>query len=917
MSETANITYRILLDAKNERQYALEFANGRPTGKLHVFGGDNPKLGPNETIFAFDAEDKEIVIRDSRYYLSTTGYQIDTDADGNVSNIAIAGAEDEKRLVYEIRLSLRPVPGTDDAELISRLELMTDSLYLLEETNFNFDFPDSFMHVVDENDYEVTEKGGVRFTRPYQFPPHHRDGGLRAQMGLEELLSNVPRALPPSTTVSEQSNKSTKPMTAEKSSNIARNRSADVNWVKDNCTVSNGDLEAFFTKYAVDVTALAKQGRLDPVVGRDNEIRTALGIMSRRKTGCCALVGDPGAGKTAILDGLATALLDDEKLPDSLKKARVIRINMNSVTGGSMYRGQLEERMMDFVKGLIEREGYFKGEKIIIEIDEIGQQLGAGGGSGAQNVGNMMKEMLTSRGISVIGGTTLDEYRKYIEKDSALSSRFQPVTVNEPGKDAAIFIMKKQWPAIRDHQGIENDLTDADYELLYTMGTRYAPAEYFPRKGEKLLEDTAGAAAMEGSRKIERRHLLKAISNISKLSVDFLGQNDREKLLGLEETLKKSVLGQDHAMPRIADGLIGARMGLASPEKPMGCFVLQGPTGVGKTETARALSRELFGTDEAMLRIDMSEYSEKHTVSRLIGAAPGYVGFEDTPPLLLEHVRKNPYSVVVLDEIEKAHPEVLNVFLSILDSGSVKDNHGHTVKFANTLFIMTSNLGAKKVRDLVNGGGKSSGMSDQIVPQKKKSAAEAEAALFASLERTYQESRKDYFTPEMINRIESLGGFIVFRPLTTDVINNLMNREIANVEKRLNDPAGANLPNVSLSIGAAFREKLAADGYQPDFGARPLNKVVREKVANKLSKWVLLNEEKLQAEIAKHGHVTLNIDGYDDFKVDITPGKPAAGISSSFTAVAASVANDNNGKAAANKKTPRSQNGRKPGGNKT
>ncbi|HYD18403.1 MAG TPA: AAA family ATPase, partial [Patescibacteria group bacterium] len=503
------------------------------------------------------------------------------------------------------------------------------------------------------------------------------------------------------------------------------------------------------------------------------------------------------------------------------------------------------------------------------------------------SAGNMMKPFLVARGISVMGTTTGEEYRKHIEKDPALARRFQQMVLGQPNREATLFITEKLWPGIKSHHGITEDISKKDLEYIVDMTNRYAPAISQPSKAETALDDAAANAKQRHSDIIERRDIVAAVSQMSKLSVDFLSQNDSDRFLRMEKELPEQVLGQP-GIQRVVDGLIGSRSGLSDPNQPWAAFVFQGPTGTGKTELSKALARYLFGDETALIQLNMADYSEKHTVSRLVGAPPGYVGFEDSEPALTERIRQRPYSILLLDEIEKAHPDVFNVLLPVLNDGVMTDNHGKKVLFNNVIVVMTTNLGAKEAMAYLNGAGSADDFGlDRIASGSNVSPEEQEQKLSA----IYAKERKKFFRPEMINRIEELGGFVTFIPLAQEVITKLVTREIEKVNKRMSDPTGAvalnpSLKDVNIEVGADARIQLAAEGYKPDMGARPLRKVVREKISNPLGKWLMANKEQIADFVAKNGPAKIIINELPTKENPFNPQLVSATVS-------AEVSNDN------------------------
>lgn len=873
--------YRFLVDAKNSRQYAVRYDSGRPTNPIHVFADDprEESFKPNETIFALD--DENIVEEKSgKTRISTVAYQLKTNA-----NAQVAGPGAFKQVGVEFDVSFR----ADTAGKHSIVyKLTAESRQELENQGFAPGFPQEFSEKLNPNDTGLKKDptGNVvgmskNLLTNLSFPPHH-DGGAQIARYNIETTPDTTVLMPRQDDVVDNRPTAAKPANQNGSSNTPRpkqefnNRNLPV--VAEKMKIPDSAIEAVIRQYCDDLTDKAERGRLDPVVGRDEETKDSIKILSRRKQASLCYTGEAGVGKTAMFSAVAQYISDDEEVPDSLRGARVLQLDLQAMNAGAKFRGQFEEKLKPLIDGLKEREGMLKGRKIILAIDEIHSQLTAGKAEGGSDAGNMMKPFLTSKGISVMGTTTAEEYRKHIEKDGALASRFEQKVLGEPDQESTLTILKKLWPLIRDHHNLAEDLADEDFEYIVNMTNRYAPNESQPRKGEKALDMAAASAKFRNANVIEKEDMIAAVAQMSKLTSDFLNQSDHERFLEMEKELPNQVLGQP-GIQKVVDGLIGARSGLNDPNQPWGCFVLQGPTGTGKTELCKALSRYLFGTEDALIQENMAEYSEKHSVSRLIGAPPGYVGFDSAEPALTERIRQRPYSILLLDEIEKAHPDVFNVLLPVLNDGKMTDNQGKTVLFNNVIVVMTSNLGAKEAMSAIENGGNSLALGGSSV---EKTPAEQEAQLSA----IYARARGQFFRPEMVNRIEELGGFVTFIPLSHQVIDNLVEREVGKVSKRISDPTGAGFKGVKLEISEEVRQQLAKEGYKPDMGARPLRKVIREKVANPLGKWLMGNKAELAKFAAENGGAKLVIKSIGaDFKPEMAPVQEPA-------LVAAPAAND-------------------------
>ena len=815
--------FRYLMDAKTQRQYAVEFVKGEAKSPLHVFNPEKPgeTLTPGEAVYALDDE-QELGKESGSSFINTVVYKITPTVDENGQQ----------------QYTVNYYPVTYDAT--SSYGEGVDKRYVFE--------------LAPESRQPVTAGIPLRFeTAPNSasLPAHHAGGKARlARTEIGKLVAQRPKP---------NFNKRGAP--------------------KKQMTVSEDAIYAALNQFGRNLTIEARSGRLDPVVGRSEETKQALKVLTRRKQASLCFTGEAGVGKSAMFAGVAQYLVDNEAdLPENLKGALVIELDLQAMNAGAMYRGDFEKKIKPIVDGLKEREGWLKVKeivngrevlverKVILAIDEIHSQLTAGKAEGGTDAGNIMKPFLVAKGIGVMGTTTLTEYRKYIEKDPALASRFEQVTLDQPNADETLEILKTLWPLVRDHNYLTEDMTsegrkafEEQMRYIVTMTNRYAPQESQPRKAEKALNMAASSAEFEHRSMISKEDIINAVSQMSKLAPDFLSQSDAQRFIDLKTELPKEVMGQP-GIAKIPKGLIGARAGLAKPEQPWGCFVLQGPTGTGKTETCKVLARKLFGGDDAIIRLDMSEYAEKHSVSRLIGAPPGYVGFEDAEPALTERVRQKPFCILLLDEIEKAHPDVFNTLLPILEHGKMTDSHGKEVLFNNVIVVMTTNVGAERVQKLLesNGSGQINfGSADMMTPEvleQKMAKIYDDAAKVAN---------KGPFRPEMINRINALGGFITFRPLTEEVISKIAVREISQIGDRLGAADGANVPGATLEVSDDILKQLCKDGYDPAMGARPLQTVVREKVVNPFAEWILLHGDKVRDFVAKNGPTSVVIDSLE------------------------------------------------------
>ncbi len=625
-------------------------------------------------------------------------------------------------------------------------------------------------------------------------------------------------------------------------------------------------------EFTRDLTESARAGRLDPVIGRDEEIRRVIQILSRRTKNNPVLIGEPGVGKTAIAEGLAERIAAAD-VPEELLDKRVLSLDLSGMVAGTKYRGEFEERIkktIDEVK---------KAGNVILFIDELHTIVGAGSAEGAVDAANILKPALSRGEIRVVGATTLDEYRKYIEKDAALERRFQPVTVGEPSPEATLEILK----GLRDRYETHHKLTITDeaLEAAVSLSRRYINDRFLPDKAIDLMDEAASQVRMSAESTspdlksleekinalhrekadaiaaqdyekaaqlrdleqkytqqvdIERENWKKSLStnrgsvgaeDIAKVVAGWTGipvtrltEDESMRMLRLEETLHKRVVGQDEAVTAVAKAIRRSRVGLKDPKRPIGSFLFLGPTGVGKTELCKTLAETMFGDENAMIRLDMSEYMEKHTVSRLVGSPPGYVGHEEGGQLT-EKVRRKPYSVVLFDEIEKAHPDVWNILLQILEDGIVTDSQGRRVDFKNTIIVMTSNVGAKNITAAETPLGFHSG---------DKSAEEDETKRYERIRQAVMDDLKKTFRPEFLNRIDEI---IVFRQLTQENIREIASRMLQVTGRRMAEQG------ITLDVDDDALTELARDGFDPQYGARPLRRSIQNLVEDAVAEQML------------------------------------------------------------------------------
>ena len=628
-----------------------------------------------------------------------------------------------------------------------------------------------------------------------------------------------------------------------------------------------GSLTPALDQYSRDLTQMAAEGKLDPVVGREKEISRLIQILSRRTKNNPCLVGEPGVGKTAIAEGLAQRILAGS-VPETIKDKRLVVLDLSGMVAGSKYRGEFEERIRKVVDEVRENQG------ILLFIDELHTIIGAGGAEGALDASNILKPSLSRGELQIIGATTLEEYRKYIEKDAALERRFQPVTVEEPSEEEAYEILKGLRPYYERHHKVE--ISDEALEAAVKMSVRYINDRFLPDKAIDLIDEAASKVQLSGyqasseiedlsreiqeilqekeraiktgylslakecqekqkeaevrleqlqvkeekknqrkSGKVDEKAVASIVSDWTKIPVQRLTEGETRRLAQLEKELHKRVIGQEEAVHAVSQTVKRGRVGLKDPNRPIGSFLFLGPTGVGKTELSKALAQAVFGSEQAMIRVDMSEYMEKHSVSKLIGSPPGYVGYDEGGQLS-EKVRRNPYSVILFDEIEKAHPDVFNILLQVLDDGHITDAHGRKVDFKQTIIIMTSNAGAQAIVEPKQLG---------FISQKD------EKKDYEKMKSGVMEEVRRLFKPEFLNRIDEI---MVFHTLNKEEIRKIVLLLLKSLEKRCEEQM-----DIHLNVTNSAVDYIAEAGFDAKYGARPLRRAIQSKIEDRLANELL------------------------------------------------------------------------------
>ena len=556
-------------------------------------------------------------------------------------------------------------------------------------------------------------------------------------------------------------------------------------------TVRRADTK-MLDQYSRDLTEMAAAGRIDPVVGRGNEIRRAIQILSRRSKNNPVLVGEPGVGKTAVAEGLALCVSRGQA-PAELRDKRIVSLDIPALLAGTKYRGDFEERVKSVLRD-VKRAG-----DVILFIDELHTIIGAGSAEGAIDAANILKPALGRGEVQIIGATTPEEYRRHIEKDAALERRFQPVKVTEPGREQTMEMLQSLRPALEKHHRVSLD--EEALSAAYELSVRYINDRFLPDKAIDLLDEAAAAVHVEGGRQVTAADVAQVVSLWTEIPLSSLDESESQRLQGLEEQLKQRIIGQDEAVGAVARAIRRSRVGLKDPRRPVGSFLFLGPTGVGKTELCRALAATVYGDENAMIRLDMSEYMEKHSVSRLIGSPPGYVGYEDGGQLT-EKVRRKPWSVVLFDEIEKAHEDVWSILLQIMDDGHLTDATGRRVDFSNTVIVMTSNIGAKTITE----NRPALGFADS----QRRDEEDMNQKVMAELRAT--------FRPEFLNRVDET---IVFHRLSDEHLCAITQTLLEQVKQRFQ------ALGITLLVPEDTARWLASQGHDDKFGARPLRRTVQ------------------------------------------------------------------------------------------
>ncbi len=590
------------------------------------------------------------------------------------------------------------------------------------------------------------------------------------------------------------------------------------------------------SEFGTDLTQLAREGKIDPVVGREQEIKRVIQILGRRTKNNPVLIGEPGVGKTALAEGLAQRIVSQD-VPELLTDKRVISLDLGQLVAGTRFRGEFEERLKQ-VMAEVRQAG-----NVILVIDEVHTLVGAGSVEGGMDAANLLKPALARGELQCIGATTVDEYRQYIERDAALERRFQPVMVDEPTVEETIEILRGLRSRYEEHHRLV--IRDEALSAAAQLSDRYISDRYLPDKAIDLIDEAGSRVRLRHARQssstpaVSAEDIAQVVSAWTGVPVNRLSESESVQLLHLEDALHQRVIGQEEAVKAVARAIRRARVGLRNPNRPIASTIFCGPTGVGKTELTKALAASIFGSEDAMIRLDMSEYMEPQSVSKLIGSPPGYVGYGEGGQLT-EAVRRQPYSVILFDEIEKAHPDVFNLLLQLLEDGRLTDSQGRVVNFKNTLIIMTSNLGSRAIEK--QGSGLGFVVADSVTAQYHRTREQVNEAL------------KQSFRPEFLNRLDEI---IVFRQLTRDEVKQIAALLLENINDRLKEQ------NLQLEVSEAFKERLVVEGYDPSYGARPLRRAVSRLVEDHLAEAIL------SGQIRSGDTAVMDID--DDGQVQVQP----------------------------------------------
>ncbi|MBQ4425678.1 MAG: ATP-dependent Clp protease ATP-binding subunit [Lachnospiraceae bacterium] len=586
------------------------------------------------------------------------------------------------------------------------------------------------------------------------------------------------------------------------------------------------------SQYTRDLTDLAARGRLEPVIGREKELKRVIQILSRKNKNNPCLIGEPGVGKTAVTEALAIRIADG-KVPDFLQGKRIVSLDLASIVAGTKFRGEFEERMKQIL------EEFYAHPEIILFIDEIHTLIGAGGAEGSLDAANILKPALSRGELQVIGATTLNEYKKHIEKDAALKRRFQSVLIEEPSEEETLLALEGRKAGYEKYHHVT--ISDDALRAAVRLSKRYLTDRLWPDKALDLLDESCAAARLSAAAKeavsVTEKNIGETVSLWTKIPLDELSREEGSRLIELESVIHERVIGQEEAVSALAKAIRRSRVGLKDPRRPIGSFLFLGPTGVGKTELSKALAAALFGNEKDLIRIDMSEYMEKHSVSKMIGSPPGYVGYGEGGQLS-EQVRRHPYSVILFDEIEKAHPDVFHILLQILDEGRLTDAQGVTVDFRNTVIIMTSNAGAERI----------------VEPKKLGFAASSDAAAdHERMKGQVMEEVHRIFRPEFLNRIDEI---IVFRMLNKEDITAILHLQMKDIEARLSESR-----SLSLKLSPEAEAWLTEKGYDPKYGARPLKRLLQTELEDRLAEAILEGKVRDGEEVLiglKDGKIVLN-----------------------------------------------------------